>query len=118
MVEINASDYISKKKILQFDKNRSLYLVTYFSKKSFLIEYNYAIYNKNLVAIIQIFDEWHPKLKRLLSPINIILDYKYLKYLLYQNSLVIDKLDKVNFYSDLIYKLYIAIVRLVKSQIL
>ena len=45
-------------------------------------EYNYEIYNKELLAIIKAFKEWYPKLAGTLVEdlIKILTDYKNLEY--------------------------------------
>ena len=40
------------------------------------MEYNYKIYNKELLAIIKAFKEWHPKLQETKDPVEIITDHK------------------------------------------
>jgi hypothetical protein len=52
MIESDSSDYISANVLLQCDKNEVLCLITFFSKRLILAEYNYKIYNKELLAII------------------------------------------------------------------
>ena len=56
--------------------------VVFISKKMFLAEYNYEIYNKELLAIIQVFEKWYPKLIRTLieHPIYVITDHENSKY--------------------------------------
>ena len=44
--------------LLQYDKNNVLYLVAYFSQKLNTVELNYKIYNKELLTIIQCFEQW------------------------------------------------------------
>ncbi len=46
VIEINASNYVFKNILFQYDENEILHSVTYFSKKHNLIECNYEIYNK------------------------------------------------------------------------
>jgi hypothetical protein len=65
----------------QYDNNGILHLVAYFSKKHSLAEYNYKIYNKELMAIIYVFEEWRPELQSGTNPIHVLSDYKNLEYL-------------------------------------
>jgi hypothetical protein len=55
-VEINASDYVSSGVLSQKDDQGVLHPVAFMSKKYNLIEYNYEIYNKELLAIIYCFE--------------------------------------------------------------
>jgi hypothetical protein len=43
--------------------DRVLYLITFFSQKLSLAKYNYKIYNKELLTIINAFEQWRPELK-------------------------------------------------------
>jgi len=54
--------------------------VAYFSRKHSNEEYNYEIYNKELLVIIWAFKEWRPELEGAKYPITVIIDYKNLEY--------------------------------------
>jgi hypothetical protein len=54
---MDASNYIIRAYISQLDKKRKLYLIAFFSYKMSLVELNYDIYNKELLAIIEAFKE-------------------------------------------------------------
>ena len=51
-IKIDASDYISREILLQKNEEENLHLVAYFLKLMTSAEYNYDIYNKELLAII------------------------------------------------------------------
>jgi hypothetical protein len=51
---------------LQYDDNSILRLVIYISKKNILVECNYKIYDKELLAIINTLKEWELELISLL----------------------------------------------------
>lgn len=88
MVETNASDYVFREIITQFDKNKSLHPMKYYFKTYFPIEYNYEIYNKKLIAIVRAFEKWCPELERLTFSIhNIILNHKNLEYFIKSKQL-------------------------------
>jgi hypothetical protein len=53
----NASDYSSASILSQYDDEGILHPVTFFSKKYSPAEYNYEIYDKELMAIIRAFEE-------------------------------------------------------------
>jgi hypothetical protein len=55
-IETNASDYIFSGVLSQKDNQGILYPVIFMSKKYNLAEYNYEIYNKELLAIIYCFE--------------------------------------------------------------
>jgi hypothetical protein len=80
IVETNAFDFISDDILSQYNDENVLRLVVYFSKKHNSIECNYEIYNKELMTIVRFFEEWKSKLKKIAFLINVIFDYKNLKY--------------------------------------
>ena len=55
IVKIDISDYVLERILSQYDDAEILYSVAYFFKKYNSAEYNYEIYNKELIIIIYIF---------------------------------------------------------------
>lgn len=66
----------------QKDEEGTLRPVAFMSKKMSPQEYNYEIYDKELLAIIRAFEEWHPELAGtpVEDPIKILTDHKNLEY--------------------------------------
>jgi hypothetical protein len=60
--------------------NKQWYLVAYFFKTIAPVEYNYDIYNKEMLAIVRSLNQWQPELKGTAKKIQIFIDYKALKY--------------------------------------
>ncbi len=56
-IEINISDFAFGKQFVQWNEKERLYLITFFSKKLYRLEFNYSIYNKELMIIIELFKE-------------------------------------------------------------
>ena len=56
-IEINISDFMTAEILLQMH-DEVFQLVIFFSKKMFSTEYNYMIYDKKLLTIIQSFKIW------------------------------------------------------------
>ncbi len=56
-VETNVFDFIFGRQFVQRNEKRRLYFITFFSKKLYRLEFNYPIYNKELIAIIESFKE-------------------------------------------------------------
>ena len=54
-----------------------------------LAEYNYLIYNKELLAIIQAFEEYRAKLEGLANPIQVYSNHKALEYFITTKNLFI-----------------------------
>lgn len=69
ILETDASDYVSASVLSQYRDNRILRPIVFFSKKYLVIEYNYKIYNKELLAIIYYFKEQRLELESTVSPI-------------------------------------------------
>jgi hypothetical protein len=55
-IKINTLDYVSSGVFSQKDKHSVLYPVVFISKKYNPTEYNYKIYNKELLAIVRCFE--------------------------------------------------------------
>lgn len=56
------------------------YPVTFMSKSLNEVERNYAIYDKELLAIVRALEEWLQYLKGARYPISILTDHQNLKY--------------------------------------
>ena len=55
VIKANLSNYITKGILSQYNKDGVLYPIIYFLKRLNPAEYNYKIYNKELLAIIKYF---------------------------------------------------------------
>ncbi|CAJ2502650.1 Uu.00g100440.m01.CDS01 [Anthostomella pinea] len=80
IIETDTSDYVSAGVLSQYGDNGILRPVAFFSKKYLMTEYNYEIYDKELLAIIRCFKKWRPELEGTSSPIKVITDYRNLEY--------------------------------------
>jgi hypothetical protein len=76
IVERDTSDYISSRVLSQYDDNNVLYPMAYFSNKYSPVECNYEMYDKELMAIVRAFEEWHAALQSIINPIRVLSDYK------------------------------------------
>ena len=72
IIETDASDYISAGIMSQYDDNGALHPVADFLKKHSPAEYNYKVYDKELMAIIRCFEEWRPELESTPHPIRVL----------------------------------------------
>ena len=79
-VESDASDYVSAAVLSQPDHEGTLRPVAFMSCQHLPAEYNYEIYNKELMAIVRAFEEWQTELEGSPEPINVISDHKNLEY--------------------------------------
>jgi len=57
-MEIDASDFALEAILSQPRENRKLHLVAFHSKKFNAVEINYEIYDKELLVIVDSFQEW------------------------------------------------------------
>ena len=62
VVEIDTLNWVSGRVLFQYNNNDKLRPVTFFSTKHSVLECNYKIYDKELLAIIKALEEWRPKL--------------------------------------------------------
>jgi hypothetical protein len=79
-VETDASDYVSAGVLSQYDDEGILHPVAFFSKKHSPVEYNYKIYDKELMAIVCTFEEWRLELQSVINPIHVLSNHKNLEY--------------------------------------
>ncbi|XP_044721750.1 reverse transcriptase (RNA-dependent DNA polymerase) domain-containing protein [Hirsutella rhossiliensis] len=80
IVEADASGFASGGVLLQRDDKDGLVRpVAYFSKKHSAAEANYAIHDKELLAILRCLEQWEPEL-RAVEHFKILTDHKNLRY--------------------------------------
>jgi len=80
VIEINTLNYVFKNILFQYDENKILHSVTYFSKKHNSVECNYEIYNKELMIIVCTFEKWWSELENSIYFVKMITNQKNLKY--------------------------------------
>lgn len=79
-LETDASDRGTGGVLLQPDSKNIWKPVAFFSRKMSPAESNYEIYDKELLAIVQAFEEWRPELEGSPEPVEVITDHKALEY--------------------------------------
>ena len=57
ILETDSSNFVSARVLSQYDDSGVLHPVAFFSKKHTATEYNYEIYDKELLAIVRCFEE-------------------------------------------------------------
>jgi len=80
VIEINASNYVFKNILFQYNENEVLHSVAYFFKKHNSVECNYEIYNKELMIIVHTFEEWCLELEDFICFVEMIINHKNLEY--------------------------------------
>ena len=87
VIETDASDYVSEGILFQYNENEVLHSIIYFSKKHNSVKCNYKIYDKKLIIIIHAFEKWHSELESFTFSVEVITDYKNLKYFMFIKQL-------------------------------
>ena len=75
-IETDLSDYVTIGILSQIGDDGELYPVAFYSRKIIPAEYNYKIYDKELLATIKSFEQQRPKLEGTDLPIKVSTDYK------------------------------------------
>jgi hypothetical protein len=79
-LESNASDYALGTILSQNGADGRLHLVAFHSQKFTTAEINYEIHDKELLAIVDSFQEWRHFLEGAVYPNTVYSDHKNLKY--------------------------------------
>lgn len=77
-LETDASDFVAAAVLSQYDNEGVLRPVAFLSHKMTPAECNYEIYDKELLAIVQAFDEWRFELAGVDKPVRILTDHQAL----------------------------------------
>jgi hypothetical protein len=79
-LETDASDFALGAVLSQPNKDGRLHPVAFHSQKFIAIEINYEIHDKELLAIVDSFQEWHHFLEGAQHPVTVYTDHKNLEY--------------------------------------
>ncbi len=113
ILKINALNYVKNEILSQYNDEKVLHLMIFYSKSMIFAEINYHIYDKKLLVIIRCFEHWRLELKCIKLLIQIFIDHQalkifmknkqlsrwqvnYLNILLKFNFQIIFKSDKMN----------------------
>lgn len=88
-LETDASDYVVAAVLSQMGDDGLLHPVAFMSMKMSPAECNYEIYDKELLAIVRAFEEWHPECAGtpVEEPIKVLSDHKNLEYFMTTKAL-------------------------------
>ncbi len=75
ILKINALNYVKDEILSQYNDERVLHSMIFYSKSMILAEINYHIYDKKLLVIIQCFKHWWFKLKCIELLIQMFIDH-------------------------------------------
>ncbi len=98
ILKINALNYVKDEILSQYDNERVLHSMTFYSKSIILAEINYHIYDKKLLVIIQCFKHWWLELKCIKLLIQMFINHQTLKSSWKTNSWVNNKSTIWTFY--------------------
>ena len=87
IVETDALDRVLGSILLQLQPSREQQPIPYYSKTMILVEINYLIYNKEMLAIIQALEAQRLELEGLATYIQIVSNYKALEYFMTTKAL-------------------------------
>ncbi len=79
ILKINALNYVKDEILSQYNDERVLHSMIFYSKSMILAEINYHIYDKKLLIIIRCFEHWRLELKCIELLIQIFIDHQALK---------------------------------------
>ncbi len=87
ILEINSFNYVNNEVLSQYDNEKTLHSVVFYSKNLSFAECNYEIYNKKLLIIIWAFEHWWFELKLTDISIKIFIDHQTLTSLMKNKKL-------------------------------
>ncbi len=79
ILKINASNYVKDEILSQYNDEKVLHSMTFYSKSMILAEINYYIYDKKLLIIIRCFKHWWLELKCTELLIQMFINHQTLK---------------------------------------
>jgi len=79
-METDASDFALGAVLSQMGTDDKLHPIAFHSRKFSAAEINYEIHDKELLAIVDSFQEWHHYLEGASSPVTVYIDHKNLEY--------------------------------------
>lgn len=80
LLETDASDFVTAAVLLQYDQSGTLRPVAFMPKEMIPAECNYEIFDKELLAIINAFENWKGELGSVEHPTLILTDHKNLEH--------------------------------------
>ncbi len=96
ILEIDASDYVKDEILSQYNDEKVLHSVAFYSKSMILAECNYYIYDKKLLVIIRCFKHWRLKLECIELFIQIFIDHQTLKIFMKNKQLTWRQVNYLN----------------------
>ncbi len=99
ILKIDASNYVKDEILSQYDDEKVLHSMIFYSKSMILAEINYHIYDKKLLVIIRCFEHWWLELKCTELLIQIFIDHQALKIFMKNKQLSQRQVNYLNILS-------------------
>ncbi len=99
ILKIDALNYVKDEILSQYNDEKVLHLMIFYSKSMILAEINYHIYDKKLLVIIQCFEHWQLELKCTELLIQIFIDHQALKIFMKNKQLSQQQVNYLNILS-------------------
>lgn len=88
ILETNFLNYVNNEVLSQYNDEKNLHFVTFYSKNLLSTKCSYEIYDKELLAIVRCLKKWRSNLKIINIFIKIFKNYKNLKYFIISKKLI------------------------------
>ncbi len=105
ILETDSFNYVNDKVLFQYDDEKVLHSIAFYSKNMSSAEYNYEIYNKKLLIIIWAFKHWQLKLKLTDIFIKMFIDHQALISLMKDKELSRNQMRWVQKLADFNFKI-------------
>ncbi len=105
ILEINSFDYVNDEVLSQYDDEKVLHSIVFYSKNMFSAECNYKIYDKELLIIIWAFEHWWLKLKLTDISIKMFIDYQALISLMKDKELSKHQMRWIQKFTDFNFRI-------------
>ncbi len=99
ILKIDASNYVKGEILSQYDDEKVLHSMIFYSKSMIFAEINYHIYDKKLLAIIRCFKHWRLELKCTELLIQIFINHQALKIFMKNKQLSRRQVNYLNILS-------------------
>ncbi len=99
ILKIDALNYVKGEILSQYDDEKVLHSMIFYSKSMIFAEINYHIYDKKLLVIIRCFEHWRFKLKCTELLIQIFIDHQALKIFMKNKQLSRRQVNYLNILS-------------------
>ncbi len=96
ILKIDASNYVKGEILSQYDDERVLHSMIFYSKSKIFAEINYHIYDKKLLAIIRCFKHWRLELKCTELFIQMFINHQTLKIFMKNKQLSRQQVNYLN----------------------